>query len=93
MEYVEVNIDEEFNQFLKLKNIELHKGQGETADVILKQITDDAHFLLSRRSGKTFLFNLLDEFFSSIEILDPQNLILANEDRFSSEHAPVMSTH
>ncbi len=65
-------IDKEFAQFIKSKDIELHKGQKELVNAILELVSNDTHFLLLRQSGKTFVFKLLDDFFSSHKIL-PNN--------------------
>lgn len=86
-------IKEKFTQFAKSKNVKLHKGQRQIVDVILEQISNDDHFLLSRRSGKTLLFKLMDEFFSSIEISNPQNLVLTDKDRHPPKCASIMSAH
>ncbi len=86
-------MDKAFAQFIKSKKLELNKEQRELVDAILEQVSNDAHFLLLKQSGKTFVFKLLDEFFSSLEILDMPDFLLSNENGHAPKNPPVRSAN
>jgi hypothetical protein len=72
----------EFEDFLRQKGIELSLPQKHLSDLLFACVIEDnllEQLLLNKQSGKTFLFRLLDEFFSSIEIGNRDNLILPNK--------------
>ncbi len=58
----------EFDKFVANKNIKLTKNQRAVSELLMNNA--DRGFLINKATGKTFLFRLLDEFFSSAEFLN-----------------------
>jgi hypothetical protein len=61
-----MDIQVDFDNYCKLNGIKLHKEQKELADIILRYSEQNSNFLLYPCSGKTFIFNVLDDFFSNL---------------------------
>ena len=85
---LEKNIKDFFEQFLKSKGVKLHSGQIKLAACILNQVVGANEAMLGRRTGKSFIFGLLDEFLSSLEIIDKTNVTLSYKDR----HIPIQTS-
>lgn len=85
----------QFDAFLNQKGIKLSLPQKRVCDVVLTEATNNklvGQLLFFRQTGKTFLFELLDEFFSSIEISNPSDFMLANEHWHAAIDPTIKST-
>jgi hypothetical protein len=75
---MEYELMDKFDKFLKEQNIQLHKIQRHVCVILIEEVVKNNAvrcFLTSRRTGKTTLFNLLEKFFSSVEVLDQSDFI------------------
>ena len=55
-----------FERFLESRSYKLHNGQRILANKVIEYAEEEDSFLLLPSSGKTFTFQLLDEFFSCV---------------------------
>ena len=91
-----MEIEKLFDDYLMKKGIKLSNQQRCITELVINLASSNnlvKEFLGNEMTGKTFLFNLLDDFFSSVKILDVNDIGLANKDRFILEYASSKCTN